>query len=240
MTKELIEKIEDAHRRVRKIGPDAIYETELREVLRAAADALSARQPSEDGEYILKLIETIKETGGSVEIHGVKILPCDEFGRTAAVPDAATEQVEAAAKALHETRNPWFAAYGDWGAAGFEIKQAFRESARAALVAAQGAAPPVNSFDTTAEREKTGADSLHVAPQEPSRLPDFFAPKPMPNSYVPAPVLPSSGIDEYALANLIHSTSVAHFGGLDPRVAPIIARAVAEWLKGQGGESRGE
>ena len=48
MTKELIEKIEDAYRRVRKIGPDAIYETELREVLRAAAAALSARQPSED------------------------------------------------------------------------------------------------------------------------------------------------------------------------------------------------
>lgn len=46
--KELIEKIEDAYRRVRKIGPDATYETELREVLRAAADALSARQPSED------------------------------------------------------------------------------------------------------------------------------------------------------------------------------------------------
>ena len=50
-------------------------------------------------------------------------------------------QVEAAAKALHETRNPWIGAYGDWGAAGYEIKQAFRESARAALVAAQGAAP---------------------------------------------------------------------------------------------------
>lgn len=79
-----------------------------------------------------------------------------------------------------------------------------------------------------------------VAPQEPSRLPDFFAPKPMPNSYVPAPVLPSSGVDVETLANLIHSTSVAHFGGLDPRVAPIIARVVAELLKVQGGESRGE
>ena len=107
-----------------------------------------------------------------------------------------------------------------------------------------------------------------VAPQEPSRLPDFFASKPMPNSYVPAPVLPSSicqhnmvsytdsvsekpenfcslcgyqpssGVDVETLANLIHSTSVAHFGGLDPRVAPIIARAVAAWLKRQGGESR--
>ena len=49
----------------------------------------------------------------------------------------------------------------------------------------------------------------------------------------PAPVLPSSGVDEETLANLIHSTSVAHFGGLDPRVAPIIARAVAEFLKGE-------
>ena len=41
-----------------------------------------------------------------------------------------------------------------------------------------------------------------VAPQEPSRLPDFFAPKPMPNSYVPAPALPSSGVDEDKLAEV--------------------------------------
>ena len=40
----------------------------------------------------------------------------------------------------------------------------------AALVAAQGAARPVNSFDTTAERKKNGADSLHVTPQEPLAL----------------------------------------------------------------------
>ena len=46
--KELIEKIEDAYRRVHKIGPDATYETELREVLHAAADALEASQPSEN------------------------------------------------------------------------------------------------------------------------------------------------------------------------------------------------
>ena len=43
----------------------------------------------------------------------------------------------------------------------------------AALTAAQGAARPVNGFDTTAERVKNGADSVHVAP-----------------------VLPSSGVDE--------------------------------------------
>lgn len=40
----------------------------------------------------------------------------------------------------------------------------FASQMRAALVAAQGAARPVNSFDTTAEREKNGGDSLHVAP----------------------------------------------------------------------------
>lgn len=37
------------------------------------------------------------------------------------------------------------------------------------LRAVQGAARPVNGFDTTAERVKTGADSLHVAPQEPNQ-----------------------------------------------------------------------
>ena len=170
------------------------------------------------------------------------------------------EQVEAAAKALHETRNPWFAAYGDWGAAGFEIKKAFRESARAALVAAHGAAPQKHpTFEEIGEDIARGIrDSLSgVAPQEPSGVTDTnghswmsweesgkngtycrscggWAGKVGNRQCSPAPELPSSGVDEDALANLIHSTSVAHFGGLDPRVAPIIARAVAEWLKGQG------
>ena len=95
-------------------------------------------------------------------------------------------QVEAAARALHETWNPWFGAYGAWGAAGFEIKQAFRESASAALVAAQGAARPVNGFDTSAERIKNVDDPLHVAP-----------------------VLPSSGVDEYTREDLDQDTEFA-------------------------------
>ena len=66
---------------------------EHRDRYKRLADALEVRQPSEEGEYILRLIETIKQTGGSVEVSGVKIMPCDEFGRTAAVPDAATERV---------------------------------------------------------------------------------------------------------------------------------------------------
>ena len=77
-----------------------------------------------------------------------------------------------------------------------------------------------------------------VAPQEPSRLPDFFAPKPMPNSYVPAPVLPSSAVDEDALAEVIGNLDWGYM--VDGPSVSDIARAVAEWLKGQGGESRGE
>ncbi|WP_449281240.1 hypothetical protein [Leucobacter sp.] len=34
------------------------------------------------GEQLLDLIETIKETGGTVEVHGVKIQRCDERGQT--------------------------------------------------------------------------------------------------------------------------------------------------------------
>ena len=41
----------------------------------------------------------------------------------------------------------------------------------AALTAAQGAARPVNGFDTTAERVKNEADSVHVATQEPCPQP---------------------------------------------------------------------
>lgn len=99
----------------------------------------------------------------------------------------------------------------------------FEALARAALVAAQDAAPQAESEvcgNTIAPLSSGGewgacAKLLGHEPQC-------------------APVLPSSGVDDGALANLIHSTSVKHFGGLDPRVAPIIARVVAEWFKEQG------
>lgn len=154
-------------------------------------------------------------------------------------PGAPSEaQVEAAAKTLHETRNPWFGAYGDWGAAGFGIKQAFRESARAALVAAHGAAPQAESSPT----------SSYISPSLPGMIRNLWKSDPSENSVRTAlklagdliqelidlkasPVLPSSGVDVETLANLIHSTSVAHFGGLDPRVAPIVARALCEAYK---------
>ncbi len=162
------------------------------------------------------------------------------------------EQVEAAAKTVHETRNPWFAAYGDWGAAGFEIKQAFRESARAALVAA-GVAPQAGSADheKLIARLTGSVNALSVTCGECGSKPgnrcygggemrrwhasrEAKAERALrieAADALAALVLPSSGVDEDKLANLIHSTSVANFGGLDPRVAPIVARAVAEWLK---------
>ena len=187
----------------------------------------------------------------------------DRLGQLSGISGEFSEaQVEAAAEAMHGTGNPWFAAYGDWGAAGFEIKQAFRDSARAALVAAQGAATPVNSFDTTAEREKNGGDSLHVDPQEPSGVTDAnghswmawnesgkngtycrscggWAGKVGNRQCSPAPVLPSSGVDEDKLAEVIaRSSHRATDSGTNPRIVCAdpaeVARAVAEWLKGQG------
>ncbi len=125
----------------------------------------------------------------------------------------------------------------------------------AALVAAQGAAPPLNSFDTTAERVKTGADSLHVAPQEPSGVTDAnghswmswdesgkngtycrscggWAGKVGNRQCSPAPVLPSSGVDEDALAEVIARVTDLWDEPLDEvHDIPQIARAVAAWLK---------
>ena len=87
------------------------------------------------------------------------------------------EQVEAAAKAMHGTGNPWFAAYGDWGAAGFEIKKAFRESARAALLAATTIPQPVLDPEKVAaliesERDRAAAERDFVK----ESLGQFMAP----------------------------------------------------------------
>jgi hypothetical protein len=92
----------------------------------------------------------------------------------------------------------------------------WRDDARAALVAAQGVAPQ-------SERDWR----LDVVP-EPWTNPD--------------PVLPSSGVDEDALAEVIRKLRFDDAGcwadGIDCTEsvsdhADVIARAVAEWLKGQ-------
>lgn len=86
--------------------------------------------------------------------------------------DPTEAQVEAAARAALRVLMEQWPEETQEGWSEEEMSEALelqRKAQRAALVAAHGAARPVNSFDTTAERVKTGADSLHVAPQEPNQ-----------------------------------------------------------------------
>lgn len=83
--------------------------------------------------------------------------------------DPTEAQVEAAAKAIADNLFPNWTLFSR-ARASKDRGSLIHVAARAALVAAQGAARPVNSFDTTAERVKNGADSLHVATQEPLAL----------------------------------------------------------------------
>lgn len=168
-------------------------------------------------EYAKSIIDDAKGVTGTVD--------ADLVSETLEAEAAA---IQTAAEAL-ASREPMRSATAWENLHEFE-RSGFRESARAALVAAQGAAPQAESEDNVTCRCGHGTGSHDFSdPQEPCReivcdCRGWFG---------VSPVLPSSGIDEETLANLIHSTSVAHFGGLDPRVAPIIARAVAEFLKGE-------
>jgi len=55
-----------------------------------------------------------------------------------------------------------------------------------------------------------------------------------------APVLPSSGVDEDALVEVVCLALNHRDGGEECEDDYRVARAVAAWLEGQGGESRGE
>ena len=160
------------------------------------------------------------------------------------------QQVELAAEALAR-REPMRSAT-EWENLHEFERSGFRESARAALVAA-GVAPQAESADheKLIARLTGSVNALSVTCGECGSKPGnrCYGGGEMRRWHasrgakaeralrieaadaLAALVLPSSGVDEDKLANLIHSTSVAHFGGLDPRVAPIIARAVAEFLK---------
>ena len=48
--------------------------------LLAPSDTFASTKPS-DAEHLLSVVETIKETGGSVQIRGVLITPCDTYGQ---------------------------------------------------------------------------------------------------------------------------------------------------------------
>ena len=52
-----------------------------------------------DAEHLLSVVETIKETGGSVQIRGVLITPCDTYGQplTSVRPDADVDLLRRAA-----------------------------------------------------------------------------------------------------------------------------------------------
>ena len=212
-------------------------------------------------------------------------------------------QVEAAAKAMWDLRK--LISDPEWDALEYGVKLEYRKDARAALVAAQGAAPQAEQATylnvahssvlagsinaRRAAREvsamqlidaiydpdeddandsvrygyvleqferlrviyadlddpdagpapvlpSSGVDEDNLAaagasPQEPSRLPDFFAPKPMPNDYVPVTQEPS-GVDEDKLAEVIAMVTDLWDDPLDEvHDIPQIARAVAAWLK---------
>lgn len=114
-------------------------------------------------------------------------------------------QVEAAAKAIADCHNPGM----------FEkYPENWRIEARAALVAAQGAAPQ-------AECDCGAGPGSAVCKKVCATR---------------APVLPSSGVDENKLAELIENIIRENWEMFDDRrhQAQVIARAVAEWLKEQG------
>lgn len=132
-------------------------------------------------------------------------------------------QVEAAAKAAYgyaQENATVPMPHREWESLGWIERGHFEGEARAALEAAaraaQGAAPLPGQVQKAAEIDNLPAESS-------------------------IPVLPSGGVDEDALAEVIGSgenyTRDIGFGGwtLSPRLA---ARAVAEWLKGQGDERR--
>ena len=115
----------------------------------------------------------------------------------------------------------------------------------AALTAAQGAAPQAESEDNVTCRCGHGTGSHDFSDQqEPCReivcdCRGWFG---------VSPVLPSSGVDEDALAEELESCLEAGSFDNGDTSEPIwftddvkaLAAHLAEWLKGQGGESRGE
>lgn len=97
----------------------------------------------------------------------------------------------------------------------YEMGMAVADAALAALAAAQGAAP-------RAESATQVACAMNHAGGVCPRYPHV------------APVLPSSGVDEDKLAEVIRQQFEVGNIYLDSFECKIAARAVAEWLKGQG------
>lgn len=101
-----------------------------------------------------------------------------------------------------------------WEHLGAQVQGMFRLKARAALVAAQGAAPQADALPSN--RENCPGSGGHAG------CGNFCS-----MCFLTAPVLPSSGVDEYALAEVIAEAQNVPFVGARQKA---IARAVAEWL----------
>lgn len=160
------------------------------------------------------------------------------------------EQVEAAARAMWELRKRpsdpvWVGGELDHG-----IKEIYRQDARAALVSAQGAAPQAESEELAWYKvaAKHSADSMAEARATLQMFADRVDPfvfdelssvlDDQPLDYETgdvigeaAPVLPSSTVDEDALAEVVCLALNHRDGGEECADDYRVALAVAEWLK---------
>lgn len=147
-------------------------------------------------------------------------------------------QVEAAAKAMWELRKR--ASDPDWegGELDHGIKEIYRQDARAALVAAAGAASQVESECrcTYHSEDRGGGHSELMLEPEPT-CPEH-------GRDLMAPVLPSRTVDEDALAEAVGEEIRRQRTAYAQRVGRVeaspwvdeaaLARSVTEWLKKQG------
>ena len=136
---------DEAVSRYRFDGGDVEAILALRAAFRAGAafvtpsDTFASTKPS-DAEHLLSVVETIKETGGSVQIRGVLITPCDTYGQplTSVRPDA--DVVERIAGAIVRGADPAYMLtdYGD-----DDYSDGYRLGIRdAAQIARQHVTPP--------------------------------------------------------------------------------------------------
>lgn len=135
-------------------------------------------------------------------------------------------QVEAAAEAMAHA-NP--TAEEPWAEMPEFQRDWYRRDARAALVAAQGAAPQAEVKCEHERQERLGGARMC------SGCGQFASAKT--GEFAPAPVLPSSTVDEDALAEMFDGVINRYFDQQnDDSWEPLrvlCARAVAEWLKEQ-------
>lgn len=164
-------------------------------------------------------------------------------------------QIEAAAKIIRRESATIMSDPGDFWSDCYESEQdEWRSVARAALVAAQGAAPQTEALPETGNeiRDEDGdlissgkhLRVLHQGGYVCDTCTNVLGINVRWDHAVKrndhAPVLPSSGVDEDKLAEVIDKALIRHgeMAGMSNQerwdARDDIARAVAEWLEGQG------